>query len=430
VNPSFSLSALSRRWRAFAGNQSGNILILFALTMPAALGFAALGTEGGELYLKKAALQAAADQAAVSAVNSFNTSSSAYTIEAKAVAASMGFVDDQNGVTVTVNYPPKSGSMIGKTASIEVIISLSQPPMLSRLFHPSNFAIDGRAVATFGGPACVLALDPTAKSAISAGGSTIVNMPKCNLISDSNASNALTVSGSASVTINEALAVGGISATSGLVDNANVTGAAPAANPYSLSIPKTLPACVASGGGACANSGAANLTLNPGTYNYKTNPLKFNAGQVVTLNPGVYYIDQGALDFEGGTVTGKGVTFVLTSSSGNANSIASLTINGNASFNITAPTSGPFSGVVLYDDPRATANLTVNGNSNTYFGGAIDAPSVGIKFAGTGVSGNGKNCTQIIGDTVTFTGNSSVSSDCGGYGTAALTGSAKTVLNE
>jgi hypothetical protein len=84
----------------------------------------------------------------------------------------------------------------------------------------------------------------------------------------------------------------------------------------------------------------------------------------------------------------------------------------------------------MFEDPNASGNLNINGASNTYFGGAIVAPSVAINFSGTGVSGNGHNCTQIIGDTVTFIGNSSVSSDCGGYGTAAISGAVQTVLSE
>src|SRR5271167_4966781 len=129
-----AFSALFSAWRAFERDQSGNMVMLFAFSAPIALGFAALGTEGGELYWKKVAIQGAADQAAVSAVNSFNSSATAYTIEGKAIAASMGFVDGQNGVTVAVNNPPASGSMEGKLGSVEVIISLTQPPMLSRLF--------------------------------------------------------------------------------------------------------------------------------------------------------------------------------------------------------------------------------------------------------------------------------------------------------
>ena len=413
--------------RAFASDRSGSMIVLFALAAPIALGLAALGTEGGALYEKKAAVQAAADQAAVSAANSFNSSNTAYTIEGKAVAAQMGFVDGQGGVTVTVNYPPVSGSSAGKAGYVEVIISLPQPPMLSRLFHPSNYTIDGRAVATYGA-ACVLALDPTAKNALTSGGSTIVNMPKCNIVSDSSDSSSLSVSGSASVTVNEAIAVGGINATSGLVDNANITGAAPVPNPYAaLSVPSS-----SSWGAKQSDSGAPTVTLNPGWY---SGGLHITSNQVAHLNPGVYYIDGkgGNLQFDSGAVvTGSGVTFVLTSSSGK---FPTVSINGSSSIHITAPTSdsalgADSSGVVLFEDPKASGNLNINGNSNTYFGGAIVAPSMGINFSGTGVSGTAANCTQIIGDTITFTGNSSVSSDCGSYGVATISGAGRTTLSE
>jgi putative Flp pilus-assembly TadE/G-like protein len=426
-------SGLFGSLRAFAADRSGNMIMLFALAAPAVLGLAALGTEGGALYEKKAAVQAAADQAAVSAVNSFNSSATAYTIEAKAVAASMGFVDGQNGVTVTVNNPPASGSLKGKSGSVEVIISLPQPPMLSRLFHTSDYIIDGRAVATYGGPACVLALDPTAKNALTSGGSTIVNMPKCNLVSDSSASSSLSVSGSASVTVNAAIAVGGINATSGLVDNYNISGAATVPNPYAgLSVPAPS---ITNWGSKLSDSGAATVTLNPGWYN---NGLHITANQVATLTPGVYYIDGAGGNFQidsGAVVTGAGVTFVLTSSTGKSSSYPTVSINGSSSVNITAPITNSAlgtdsSGVVIFEDPKASGNLNINGTSNTYFGGAIVAPSMAINFSGTGVSGTGHNCTQIIGDTVTFIGNSSVSSDCSSQGTAAISGASKTVLSE
>jgi hypothetical protein len=431
AEPQFS--ALFGQLRAFTADQSGNMLMLFAFSAPIALGFAALGTEGGELYWKKVAIQGAADQAAVSAVNSFNSSASAYTIEGKAVAASMGFVDGQNNVTVTVNNPPTSGSLAGKAGSVEVIISQTQPSMLARLFHPADFVIDGRAVATYGGPACVLALDPTASSALEAGGNTIVNMPKCNIVSDSSASTSLTVFGSASVTVNEAIASGGISATSGLVDNGNISDAAPAPNPYAaLSVPAT-----SAWGSKQSVGNASTVTLNPGWYN---NGLSINASQHVTLNPGVYYIDGagGGLTINAGAVvTGAGVTFVLTSSSTKKNSVPAVSINGSASVSITAPTSDSAlgtdsSGVVIFQDPTigSKQSLNINGNSNTYFGGAIVAPAAAIGFEGTGVSGTGQNCTQIIGDTITFIGNSNVSSDCVGMGTAAISGGVRTVLSE
>ena len=204
------------------------------------------------------------------------------------------------------------------------------------------------------------------------------------------------------MTVEGACGVGGISASSGLVDNWNITGSGCAlSNPYSgLSVPSN---CDPSGTIACTsqtNGGGA--TLQPGTYA----GLTINSNQTVSLSPGVYIIDGGKLKFNGGsTVTGSGVTFVLTNG-------ADLDWNGTSSVSVTAPTSGSFTGVVVYSAANA---LTINGTSTTYFGGAIVAPGAAVSFSGTGVSGNGHNCTQIIGDTVQFAGHSSVSSDCSTY---------------
>ncbi|HZZ63479.1 MAG TPA: hypothetical protein VFE63_20320 [Roseiarcus sp.] len=390
--------------------------MVFSLSFPVVIGLAALGSESGSLYFKKAAVQAAADQAAVSAANSFNGSSSAFTMEGKGVAAAMGYVDGQNGVAVTVNSPPTSGLNAGKSSVVEVIISTTQAPMLSALFHSSNYVIDGRAVAAYGGgPGCVMALDTTAQKAIYGSGNATVNMPECNLVSDSSASNAIDVSGSPSVTVNGACGDGGITATAGLVDNWNLTGSGCfLPDPYSLSVPSN---CDPTGTIACTgqtNNGGA--TLQPGTYSGQG--LTINSHQVVSLNPGVYIIDGssgGSLTFNGGSVvTGSGVTFVLTNG-------ASFKWNGTSTVNVTGPTSGSFSGVVVYsNDTTKSDTLTINGTSTTYFGGAIVAPGEGVSFSGTGVSGNGHNCTQIIGDTVSFSGNTTVDSDCSTYGTKKI----------
>ena len=258
-----------------------------------------------------------------------------------------------------------------------------------------------------------MALNPTAQKALLADGSTTVNMPNCNLVSNSSASNAIDVSGSPSVTVNGACGKGGINANAGLTDNWNQTGSGCVlANPYKLSVPSK---CDLTGTIACAsqtNEGGA--TLQPGTY---SGGLTINNNQVVSLDPGVYVIKGGTLTFNGGSVvTGSGVTFVLTNG-------ASFKWNGTSTVRFTAPTSGAFSGVVVYSDGTTTSNpqgLTINGTSTTYFGGAIVAPGEGVKFAGTGVSGNGHNCTQIIGDTVEFTGHTTVDSDCSTYGTKKI----------
>jgi hypothetical protein len=117
------------------------------------------------------------------------------------------------------------------------------------------------------------------------------------------------------------------------------------------------------------------------------------------------------------TVTGSGVTLVFTGSGSNW---GSATIGSNANITLTAPTSGVTQGIVFYGDRRMPAGTPFNleGGGTQNFGGAIDLPKAALKFAG----GNGTttSCTQVIADTITFTGSSSIQVNCAALGTSAI----------
>jgi hypothetical protein len=59
-----------------------------------------------------------------------------------------------------------------------------------------------------------------------------------------------------------------------------------------------------------------------------------------------------------------------------------------------------------------------DGGSGQGFGGALYFPKGAIEYAG-GASTN-TNCTQVIGDTVNFVGNSTLSINCAGFGTKPI----------
>src|SRR5205823_3541203 len=105
-------------------------------------------------------------------------------------------------------------------------------------------------------------------------------------------------------------------------------------------------------------------TISPGVY---CGGMKLTAGGNVTLNPGIYYLDGGSLSMEGQTtLRGTGVTLVFTSSSGSGYATASIA--GGATLQITAPTTGPTAGIVMFGDrsePLDTAySLTGGDNQN------------------------------------------------------------------
>src|SRR5262249_51019096 len=114
-------------------------------------------------------------------------------------------------------------------------------------------------------------------------------------------------------------------------------------------------------------------------------------------------------------LTGDGVTLIFTSQ--NKNGFGTATINGNANINLTPPKTGPTAGIVIFADRRMPAGSTfkLNGGSTQYLGGAIYVPTGTINFSGGAATSS--SCTQIIGDVVNFTGNSSLALNCTNYGT-------------
>jgi hypothetical protein len=231
----------------------------------------------------------------------------------------------------------------------------------------------------------------------------------CSLYTNSSATTAISMGGSSRLS---ALAVG---AVGGVAGEANITatngirmGIGALTDPYaSVSYPAFY--------GCTEQNFTAkdSITIDPGVY---CGGIGVNAGAVLTLSAGIYYLDGGSLTVNGGgTIQGDGVTLVFTKK--NKNTWADATINGNGTINLTAPKTGTTAGIVLFGDrnmPVGTA-FKFNGGASQYFGGAIYLPSAAIDFAG-GAS-TGMNCTQLIGDTIAFSGNSALSLNCSSAGT-------------
>ena len=76
--------------------------------------------------------------------------------------------------------------------------------------------------------------------------------------------------------------------------------------------------------------------------------------------------------------------------------------------------------------PMGTS-FTFNGGSAQNFTGAIYIPKGSVKYAGGTNSAN--SCTQLIADTITFTGSSNFAVNCAGTGTRPI-GSGAVVLVE
>jgi hypothetical protein len=325
-------------------------------------------------------LQTAADAGAIAgaAEQQFLTvDSTTLTAVVDAATAQNGMANGSNGVTVTVNNPPASGSHSG-SAYVEVIVSQAAPTYFMKLFHLNSMTVSARSVAG-NGPAsgCIYTLD-TSGTDIGMTGSGVLSMPDCGIVVDSASSNALKLTGSGSIAAESIGIVGNYTETgSGSISPAPVTGLAPVANPLAW---LTAPSFVASSCLADPHiTGSSSNTIGPtvagGTICY--NGLSMTGSGSLTMQPGVYIINGGFSQTGSGTITGSGVTIYLAPPNG------SLSLTGSGALNVTAPTSGAYDGILLYEDPNDTNSIKITGSGGSDMEGIFYAPAASLSLTGS-----------------------------------------------
>ena len=303
-------------------DESGQAVVFVALSMTVVLGFVGLATDVGLLLHAKRNLQIAADSAAIAGASALNTSAN---VNAEATRAATN-----NGITQppTVNNPPASGPHSGSSGYVEVIVSQSEPVFFMKLFNLSSMTVAARAVATNGAPGrgCVYALNPAGPDIYLAGS---LNVSGCNVVDDSNGSN----------------------------------GIAPVSDPLGSLSPPPYSSCAAppSSGNWAPGCYSGNITINT----------------AVTMNPGTY-VFTGALNLTGGSLTGDGVTLYIAPGGSLGGSG-----NGNTTLNLTAPSTGPYHGILIYQDRSNTNPVQLNGNSIANLTGIIYIPSAEFDLTGS-----------------------------------------------
>jgi hypothetical protein len=380
------------------------MLALAALPLFASVG---ASIDFGRAASARASLQGAVDAAALKLakdaknadVTQLNAAASDY------VNANIQNLELTNIQTAVTTSSTSSGYSVDMSGSGVVATRFMGIMGYSRL----NVAVHSKALSIQDGLGCVLSLDPHASGAATGQGSTNVVLNGCSLYDNSDNSTAMTVGGSARITALSVGVLGNLTGAENITTTLGIhTGVGPVKDPY---VNASFPAF---SGCTDVNFSAKNaVTINPGVY---CGGMKLNAGAEVTLTAGIYYLDGGDLTVNGGaTLKGDGVTLVFTSK--NRNGYATASINGNATVNLTPPKTGGTAGIVIFGDramPTGTA-FTFNGGAAQYLGGAVYVPKGAVSYSGGATTST--SCTQLIGNTVTFTGNSGFALNCNGYGT-------------
>ena len=451
--------ALVKHLRRLHTDERGTVSIIMGFLMIPLVGTLALGFEVSNWYMTTRAMQNAADAAVIAAATNAGSS---YDVEAKAVAAQYGFVDGTNTVSIAVTNTAACPDGSGNTC-YSTTISGFVPLYLSQVVGFRGDAnqsgnlekkLSSVAVAKGGtGPqdVCLLAL---ASSGVAQGirtnGSPTGNMNGC----DSMSNTAAQCNGS-----NLGL---GISFAHG---SNNGCGAkqiqqAPLADPYAY-LAINIPALSSSGCGGNyqqetkhGNSysvqtplGATNKVThvslkgyNPTSSSIASNQNNFMCGDQMLAGdvvidtplgqPAVLVIENGQLDLNGHTLTsstGSAVTIVFSGTTGGYSHALSDNTNGTGgAIDISAPTSGPWSGVAVYQDPSLTTGVDVSaaGNSPTWnITGLIYMPHATITLKGAiDKSTVGNQCVVMVADNFQISGTGGVlKTDIGQCTKAGLT---------
>lgn len=404
--------------------QSGQAVVLAAVSLAAILGMAGLAIDVGQLRYEKQRLQMAADAAALAGALELNACAGTADCSALQAAAQDALTENGftvsslqtncasgggTGLTLTVNNGPcalgAQDPHAGNTNFVEAVVSESEPTYFAGVLGIHSVAIQTRAEAALtGGPDCIYALDSGGSPALEVAALASVTAP-CGIMDES----ANTTPGflgllpgdafycglAAAVQVSQIDVVGDASTSLCYVSptpKTNISVPSPADPLAYLPEPAVSPCGTSTAspytGAPAALNIAGPATLYPGTY---CGGINIMPGANVAFQPGTYILTStngknsalpGGLQVDLGTnVIGNGVTFYNYGPAGGIDfSFASLTFG---SVDFSAPTSGTYNGILFFQSPGNTTPATIAGSTswNTTLQGTYYFPTASIAFA-------------------------------------------------
>lgn len=383
--------------------QKGQAIPVIGLMLVALIGMAGLVVDGGQLTMQFRASQNAADAASLAAATQISNGAS----EAQATTRA-NLVAQYNQIPVadlTVAYYAASGATTTVAALVTQVIA-TVTHRFPTLFLPI-VGIDSATVSTsatvsitLGAGTCVLCLmNPSASGALTSSGNGGLTVTGGNIEVNSTSPTAMTVSGNGNVTAPSSAVdlVGNYSLSGGgRISPTPTLGAVPAPDPFA-----TLDVPTVTGNQSCCPT-----TLNPGIYS----SISLSGNSSVTMNPGIYAVT-GPISLSGnGSLTGHNVLIYLACSTNGAltpcapgQAGGSLSLSGNGSVDLSAPSYGPYQGMTIFSDRNNTSGITLSGNGSTRLTGTVYALSSTVSLSGNGSNDNINS--RFVADRAVISGN-------------------------
>ena len=407
--------------------ESGQALVLMAITMLAMLFAIGLAIDAGTLFVAKRTMQEAADSAAFAGGVVLWQDATKVTEARNAAIADAtlnGFTDGVSSTTVTVNSPPTSGTYSGNALYVEVIIVQQVKTALvpaEAAFNPVRARGVGGADPSISPYAVVLLKTTGPCITMSAGGGLVVPNPDANTGGQVYANcTGTSITSSGGGVVNDALGV----ITVGTESASTVTGpltqnAAVVKDPFAGFPKPTISNIVWNNPGTpyTVPSTACNpaTPLTAGTYvgGIINGQSCSGSGGKVYLGTGVFILKGGGFNqnANGGTVTsGAGGTMVFNTHSNypgakGSGTCGGLTAQQGGGFSLTAMTSGNYKGMAYYQDINCTNAIDIQSNGAYLFYGTVYAPSAAVTIQSSAAM---TVDAQLVVSSISFQGSSNV----------------------
>jgi Flp pilus assembly protein TadG len=427
--------------RKLIKDRRGNALVIAGACLPLIVGAAGLATDTIQWTLAKRQLQRAADSAAIAGVYDRSGSAGSTATVATTVAHDLT-LNSHSYFAMVSGYPQVTYPADTTTMKYQVAVKLEVQKSLpfSSLFMSAAPIIIANATAASvpaGGDACVQALETSSRNTgINITGNAGIYMPDCVMYSNSPASNSAAAGGSSNVTADSVATVGGVQQSNNWHVSAYRPYSPSLADPFAGVSPSPSDMkCAGHNETHGSNTTWVNDALTETTD--MANALaadgshancwsSMSVSSTATLNVpadfGPIYVNGGDA-FIQGNLSCSHCTVVLTNSDPTSTTIGNFKVNASSLINISAPTSGTFKGIAVYQDRRAgdtNPGSKINGNSGSVITGALYFPSQELNYNGTG--NTTATCTMFVARRVNFSGNSGTTnkfkklSDCSAEG--------------
>jgi Flp pilus assembly protein TadG len=354
------LAGIANRLTAFARDDDGATAIIFALVLVVLMGATGLAIDAGRAVNTRTNMQDALDAAVL--VGARANSDTDAQVAAATKLFNANFSERWGAKNVSVTFAPTSDGELSGTATAQLDATVAG------VLGVKQFSIKTASKAAGGAPFCVLVLDPHATQALLVNSGAKVDAPNCEMHVKSTANPAAILNSGSDISTKH-LCISGTH----IIDNGGThpnldTGCSTAADPFAgkLSQPYSS-SCTYSN----LNFNGGSVTLNPGVY---CGWINFNNSPNVRFRPGVYVIKNGGWNVNGGTWSGSGVTFYFADQS-------KIQFNSGVAANITAPTSGTYQDLVMFEKSGLPhSQMIFDDSRNMSLQGIIYLPSRDVTF--------------------------------------------------